>query len=121
MKVKNIKLEYFVFYESNDKISKFNVLEGMEELIAKNVRSKPNAYDHIHDKFTLIEFLRHYFMYRYWSKAEFEYGVCPLFDLYKNDFQRKLANKIIKRRYFSSVNLIIFDHFKKFIKVRFHK
>ena len=43
------------------------------------------------------------------------------FDLYKNDFQRKLANKIIKRRYFSSVNLIIFDHFKKFIKVRFHK
>lgn len=43
------------------------------------------------------------------------------FDLYKNDFQRKLANKIIKGRYFSSINLVIFDHFKKFIKVRFHK
>lgn len=81
MKVKNVNLEYYVFYMdfNTRKLVRFNILDGMSELIAKNIRTSVNSYNHISDRATLKSFLEREFMYHYWSKCEYEVGVLNLF------------------------------------------
>ena len=78
MKIKNVNLEYWVFYlDFNENVPKrVNILKGLEEDIAKHIRSSENSYKHISNRDTLKEFLKTEFMYHYWCKSEYEYGLC---------------------------------------------
>lgn len=78
MKVKNVNLEYWVFYFdfNKDTPKKVNILEGLEEDIAKHIRSSEKSYKHISNRETLKNFLKIEFMYHYWSKSEYEYSIC---------------------------------------------
>lgn len=75
MKIKRSNLEWYALrYDFNSKkIVSFNVMYGIAELIEKNVRKNI-----IHDKETLKEFLKREFMYRYWSKYEYEIAMSGL-------------------------------------------
>ena len=84
MKIKNVDLEYWVFYfDFNENIPKrVNILKGLEEDIAKHMRSSETSYKHIFNRDTLKKFLKTEFMYHYWSKCEYEYCIS---DLWKNN------------------------------------
>lgn len=72
MKVKNVKLEYWVFYQdfNSRNFKKVNILDGMTETIAKQIRShKITSWQELYD------WLRKEFMYHYWSKCEYEYAL----------------------------------------------
>ena len=84
MKIKNVNLEYWVFYfDFNENILKrVNILKGLEKDITKHIRSSETSYKHISNRDTLKEFLKTKFMYHYWSKCEYEYCIS---DLWKNN------------------------------------
>ena len=87
MKVKNIKLEYYVFYLDlgSNTPKRVNILEGLETEIAKHIRSSKNSYKHIGDRDSLRDFLKIEFMYHYWSRCEYEYCIS---DLWKKNFEK---------------------------------
>lgn len=68
MKIKSIKLEWYAFRYSNGKLTFINVLNGIEEEIAKKVKGKS-----ILTKKDLKEYLKRDLMYYFWSKAEHEF------------------------------------------------
>lgn len=88
MKVKNVNLEYYVFYFDNGTFKRHNVLYGIAEEVAKRVRSK-KAYLKIYDRETLTNWLIVYFTGKYWARAEWECLVTPLFAK-ENSYQIKL-------------------------------
>lgn len=81
MKIKNVNLEYWVFYldMNSHQPKRINILEGMEQDIAKHIRSSKNSWRHIKDRLTLKDYLKNEFMYHYWSKSEMEYLVHGFF------------------------------------------
>lgn len=85
MKIKNAKLAYYVFnYDFNKKeVYRFNILdsEDLKERIVKGIKK-----GEIKDIPSLKESLKRYFMYRYWSKAEYEILVT---DLFPKDFEKE--------------------------------
>lgn len=87
MKIKNVNLEYYIFYLdfNSKKPVKINILQGLAEEIAKNIRTSKNSYRHISDRDSLKTFLRTEFMYHYWSKCEYEYCISSLWE---KDFEK---------------------------------
>lgn len=76
MRIKNINLEYWVFYpefNSSGNLKKVNILQGMAEEIAKEKRRGKITCRH-----DLYDYLKRKFIYRYWSKVEYEYIVGDL-------------------------------------------
>lgn len=80
MKIKNVNLEYWVFYWDFNKLEPIreNILNGINEKIAKCIRSSKNSWKHIANKNDLIQFLKTEFMHRYWCKSEREYLISSL-------------------------------------------
>ena len=76
MKIKNVNLEWYVLeWDSNKKkVVSRNILKGLEESIAREVRTKS-----IYDKSILKEYLKTEFMYHYWCKCEWEFYISDLF------------------------------------------
>ena len=74
---------YTLIYNSNTKkLEKFNALHGISDSIKKHKKD-------IYDRSSLKNFLKQEFMYRYWSKYEFELLVSGLIE---SDFEK--ASKI---------------------------
>ena len=86
MKIKNVNLEYWVFYLdiNTGKPNRVNILKGLAEEIAKRIRSKSDYY-HIENRDDLKNFLKVKFMSHYWSKCEMEYAVIDIFDIMSNN------------------------------------
>ena len=92
MKIKNVNLEWYVLeYDSSTReIRPYNVLgRGFIEELHKKIRTKKvTNYEELKD------FIDRYFMYHYWSKAEWEIVVGGLFtkepDLTKIDAYTQL-------------------------------
>lgn len=84
MKVRNVNLEWYAIRFNNGKIERFNVLSFMKENIANMVRLKK-----INNINELKEYLRHEFMYHYWSKTEAEIAIGGLFAKYPDEFEKK--------------------------------
>lgn len=82
MRVKNVKLEWYVLrWDFNKKeVVNYNVLADVVEDIAREVRAK-----HVHNKSILREYLKTQFMYNYWSKTECEFYIS---DLHGNDYRK---------------------------------
>ncbi len=82
MKIKNSNLEWYVLRWdfNNKKVVNYNILEGLAEDIAREVRSKS-----LYDKSILKEYLKTVFMYNYWSKTECEFFVS---DLHGDDYEK---------------------------------
>ena len=82
MKIKNIKLEWYVLrWDSNSKkVVNYNILEWRKEDIAKEVKS-----GRVYNKSILREYLKTAFMYDYWSKTECEFFIS---DLNGNDYEK---------------------------------
>ncbi len=77
MKIKNVNLEWNVLASINrDEVYPYNVLwDSLPNTIAKQVRSKK-----ITCRADLEKYLKGEFMSIYWSRAQYEILVCPLFD-----------------------------------------
>ena len=75
MKIKNSNLEWYVLrWDFNaKKVVNYNILEGLAEDIAREVRNKS-----LYDKSILKEYLKTVFIYNYWSKTECEFFVSDL-------------------------------------------
>ena len=75
MKIKTSKLEWYVldWDENNKKVKPINILEGLAEELAKEVKS-----GRVHNKSILREYLKTTLMYDYWSKAECEFFISGL-------------------------------------------
>ena len=75
MKVKKINLKWYVLkYDPNlNQIINYNVMIGLAEILHKKIKKKE-----VYDKNSLKEFLKREFMYRYWSKCEYEILVSGL-------------------------------------------
>lgn len=76
MKIKTSNLEWYVLdWDENNKIVKpINILKGLAEELAKEVKS-----GRVHNKSILREYLKTTLMYDYWSKAECEFFISGLF------------------------------------------
>ena len=76
MKIKTSNLEWYVLdWDENNKIVKpINILKGLAEELAKEVKS-----GRVHNKSILREYLKTTLMYDYWSKAEYEFFISGLF------------------------------------------
>lgn len=86
MKIKNVNIEYYVMYHDFNKntIKRINIFNNeLIEIIAKNIRSKK-----IQNLADLQEWLKHEFMYHYWSKSEYEIAVGGLFSKHPSEFQK---------------------------------
>ena len=75
MKIKTSKLEWYVldWDENNKKVKPINILKGLAEELAKEVKSGS-----VHNKSILREYLKTTLMYDYWSKAECEFFISGL-------------------------------------------
>ena len=75
MKIKTSKLEWYVldWDDNNKKVKHINILEGLAEELAKEVKSGK-----VHNKSILREYLKTTLMYDYWSKAECEFFISGL-------------------------------------------
>lgn len=75
MKIKTSNLEWYVLdWDENNKIVKpINILKGLAEELAKEVKS-----GRVHNKSILREYLKTTLMYDYWSKAECEFFISGL-------------------------------------------
>lgn len=75
MKVKKSNLKWYVLkYDPNlNQIINYNVMIGLAEILHKKIKKKE-----VYDKNSLKEFLKREFMYRYWSKCEYEILVSGL-------------------------------------------
>lgn len=75
MKIKKSNLEWYVLkYDFNKhELIQYNVMSGIAELVAKQVKSGA-----IYNKETLRNFLKREFMHDYWCRAEHEMLVCEL-------------------------------------------
>lgn len=83
MKIKKVKLEWYAFrYDSNkQKLVFINVLNGMEEEIAKKVRKgKKDKWKPVTDYNSFKDYIKGDLMYHYWSKSEHEVVIYDLFD-----------------------------------------
>lgn len=82
MRVKNVNLEWYVlnWNYSKSKIINYNILEGLKESIAKEVKSR-----RVYNKSILREYLKTQLMYYYWSKAEHEFYIS---DLQGNNYEK---------------------------------
>ena len=83
MKISHVKLEWYAFrYDSNEhKLVFTNVLDGMEEDIAKKV--KKGAKDNwkpVTGYISFKDYIKSELMYYYWSKSENEVIIADLFD-----------------------------------------
>ena len=90
MKVKKSNLKWYVLkYDPNlNQIVNYNVMIGLAEILHKKIKKKE-----VYDKNSLKEFLKREFMYRYWSKCEYEILVSGLLnksDKEKIDIWRQL-------------------------------
>ena len=85
MKIKKSNLEWYVLlYDFNKKkIINYNVMNGIAELISKKIKNGT-----IYNKETLKEFLKKEYMYRYWSKAEYEILVSGLHNNANDDMEK---------------------------------
>ena len=75
MKIKTSKLKWYVldWDDNNKKVKPINILEGLAEELAKEVKS-----GRVHNKSILREYLKTTLMYDYWSKAECEFFISGL-------------------------------------------
>lgn len=83
MKIKNVKLEWYAFrYDWNThKLVFINVLEGMEEEIAKKVKKgEKDNWKPVTGYMSFKYWLKSELMYYYWSKAEHEVEIYDLGD-----------------------------------------
>ena len=80
MKIKSVKLEWYAFRYSNEKLVFVNVLNGIEQEIAKKVKGKS-----ILTKKDLKEWLKRDLMYYFWCKAEHEFVIG---DVFTNDMDK---------------------------------
>lgn len=90
MKVKNVKLEWYVLRwdDSKKTVVNYNILQWRKEDIANEVKHK-----RIYNKSILREYLKTTFMYDYWSKAECEMLITDLHrngDFIKIDIWRQI-------------------------------
>lgn len=81
MKVK-VKLEWYVLkWDINtNKVVNYNILEGLNNDIAKEVRS-----GRVYDKSILRSYLKTEFMYSFWSKTEAEFYIS---DLHGDEYEK---------------------------------
>lgn len=98
MRIKKSNLEWYVLqWDTNQKKTvNVNILAGLAEDIAQEVRS-----GRIHNKDILREYLKTQFMYNYWSKTECEFFVSDLcgMDYEKIDMWRQIEpnlNRIVE-------------------------
>ena len=82
MRIKNSNLEWYVLRWSYSarQVSYYNILHGIVEDLAKEVRHK-----NIYNKDTLKNYLKTLFVYRYCNKSECEFYVS---DLHGNDYRK---------------------------------
>lgn len=75
MKIKNSNLEWYVLQwdHNQNKVKNVNILAGLAENIAKEVRSGS-----IYDKSIFREYLKTEFIYNYYNRAECEFFVSDL-------------------------------------------
>ena len=91
MKIKNVKLEWYAFrYDSNkQKLVFTNVLNGMEEEIAKKIRKgKKDNYKPVYNYETFKDYIKGDLMYHYWCKAEHEVVIGDLFHCMEDDLEK---------------------------------
>lgn len=75
MRIKNSNLKWNVLCwdTTTNELKNYDVMRGLAEELHDEVKRKT-----VYDRRTLKEWLKHEFMYHYWSKAEFEIGVAGL-------------------------------------------
>lgn len=82
MKIRSASLKWYVLqWDINKKkVVNCNILSGMKEDIAKEVRR-----EHLHDRTSLRVYLEKKFKYRYWSQTECEFFIS---DLHGDDYEK---------------------------------
>lgn len=84
MKVKKANLTWNVLCKNNSKIDSYNILGySFAEELAKDIKKYK-----IENRIQLKDHLKKEFMYRYWSKAEFEIMVGGLHSKYPEEFKK---------------------------------
>lgn len=86
MKIKNVKLEYYVIHEdfNSRKLKRYNILNDIfKENLAEQIKKKK-----ITNLVELKEWLKRDFMYHYWSKSEWELAIGGLFAKHPEEFEK---------------------------------
>lgn len=75
MRIKKSNLRWYVldWDDNQNKVVSMNILDGLAEDLAREVRS-----GRVHNKSILREYLKTYFIYYYYSRAEYEFIVSDL-------------------------------------------
>lgn len=75
MKIKNVDLKWNVLYYdfNSKKIRSYDVMNGIKDAVVKEIKA-----ENIYNRTTLTLFLKKEFMYRYWSRTEYEILVSGL-------------------------------------------
>lgn len=113
MKVKNVKLEWYVLHEDFNarQIEPYNILgySFVEELAAAIKKNK------ITNREQLKDYLKKEFMYHYWSKTEFEIAVGGLWSKHPDEFEKIDVWYQIEMNFDNIIDYIILkmDLFKK--------
>ena len=84
MKIKNVKLEWYVLHWdfNTKKVINYNILSGIKDTLVREIRA-----GHIYDKSILREYLKTEFMYNYWCRSEYEFLIV---DTHKQDYYEKI-------------------------------
>lgn len=89
MKIKNVKLEWYCFRWNNGELKWYNILQNMEEEIAKKIRKgEKDVWKPITGYISFKDWLKSEFMYHYWSRAEHEFMIGPLFSEDTEEYEK---------------------------------